>query len=481
MTDDALSPPQPDEQPDAPSPRRRDALIRDAATSLIALGNRLPRLKSAGYKLYGAATRYLPRGRHVAKLGEVGQGVWRGAQPSLRAFRTLRELGVDTVINLRPESDYEGPHVRALGMHYLHFPLPPLDAPTLELTVSFLSLVTDPANGTVFFHCFHGVDRTGTMAACLRIARDGWSAEAAIDEMRAYKVHERGQHAKLAFVRRFEEAWQALPESERRRILHRPEPGAPAPEAAPGPWDRAKAWARRAWRRLRGAALPALALWLCAAPARADVELWTPVEARGSLGAAPGGWAPTKLRAIVEARQKLDGAQGSQVFLRTGPIWELGNGHFLALHGAAAFARGAPDQPWGLERRLEVEPNFLWRLPALALSLADRNRLELRSLASGELRWRYRNQLRLNYTGFGGFAPFAWDEVLYDLSGAGFNQNRLAAGIALVPAPGRRVDLGVLLRHRRADASAPWDADVALWVQLFADPGPTQAPRPPAV
>lgn len=248
MTDDA-QPPRPD---DAESSRRRDALIRDAATSLIALGNRLPRLKRAGYRLYGAATRYLPRGKHVAKLGAVGETVYRGAQPALRAFATLREMGVDTVINLRPECDYEGPQVRALGMRYLHFPLPPLDAPSLELALAFLKHVTDPANGTVFFHCFHGVDRTGTMAACIRIARDGWDAEAAIHEMRAYKVHERGQHAKLAFVREFEHAWRDLPEHEKRRALNLPE-AAPVPPSPPrAPWDRALAWARRTWRHWRG-------------------------------------------------------------------------------------------------------------------------------------------------------------------------------------------------------------------------------------
>ena len=222
----------------------RDKLIHEAATNLIKLGNELPQLKKAGYWLYGAATRYLPQGREVEKLGPVGEKVFRGAQPSLRAFETLREMGVDTVINLRPESDYERKIVAQLGMHYLYMPLPPLDKPTHELTIDFLRAVTDPDHGTVFFHCFHGVDRTGTMAACLRIARDDWRVDDALEEMRAYKVHESGQRAKVAYLQEFCDYWHALPLAERCAILHRPLPVEAAAEPAPALpwWKRAASW-----------------------------------------------------------------------------------------------------------------------------------------------------------------------------------------------------------------------------------------------
>jgi protein tyrosine phosphatase (PTP) superfamily phosphohydrolase (DUF442 family) len=218
----------------------RDQLIHEAATRMIRLGQKAPKLRQAGYWLYGAATRYWPMGKDVDKLGPVGETVLRGAQPSLKAFEGLKEMGVTTVINLRPESDYERKVVEQLGMKYYYMPLPPLDKPTHALTIAFLRAVTDPANGMVFFHCFHGVDRTGTMAACLRIARDDWGVEEALTEMRAYKVHESGQRAKVVYLQEFADHWAALSEHARCEILHRPLPAAPTPEPAPiGPW-----WAR---------------------------------------------------------------------------------------------------------------------------------------------------------------------------------------------------------------------------------------------
>jgi hypothetical protein len=47
----------------------------------------------------------------------------------------------------------------------------------------------DPAAQPVFFHCRHGKDRTGTMAALYRIEVDGWTNEEAIEEMLAFGYH----------------------------------------------------------------------------------------------------------------------------------------------------------------------------------------------------------------------------------------------------------------------------------------------------
>lgn len=43
------------------------------------------------------------------------------------------------------------------------------------------SIIRDP-NNVVYFHCLHGVDRTGWMAAAWRVQRMRWSADAAIYE-----------------------------------------------------------------------------------------------------------------------------------------------------------------------------------------------------------------------------------------------------------------------------------------------------------
>jgi protein tyrosine phosphatase (PTP) superfamily phosphohydrolase (DUF442 family) len=214
------------------------------ATSLIRLGRDLPWLRKLGYQAYDLATRPFLRGREVKRLGPVGDRVFRGSQPSDEAFETLKSQGIETVINLRPESDRERPIVHKLGLRYIYLPLPPLGAPTHELTLAFLDAVTDPAHGVVFFHCYHGVDRTGAMAACLRIARDGWPVEQAIMEMREYGVHEHGQRSKLDYVREFYDHWHSLPLGERCRWLHQPLP-ALSETVAPLPW-----W-QRVWAGLR--------------------------------------------------------------------------------------------------------------------------------------------------------------------------------------------------------------------------------------
>ncbi|MEB3222847.1 MAG: hypothetical protein VKS61_12295 [Candidatus Sericytochromatia bacterium] len=233
----------------------RNELLHKGADWLIKTGAAHPRLRLVGMRAYDLATRLIPRGREVARLGSVGPGMFRGAQPGRGGFRTLREMGVDTVINLRPESDRERDLVLRLGFRYVYLPMPPLGAPTHELTLEILHAATDPAHGVVFFHCYHGVDRTGVVAACLRIARDGWDVEQALAEMLAFGFHEHGQRAKSAYLADFHAHWSALPPAEQARVLHRPVPEAGESAPPPGIWTRVRSFLGGLARRLGG--LPA--------------------------------------------------------------------------------------------------------------------------------------------------------------------------------------------------------------------------------
>jgi hypothetical protein len=47
-------------------------------------------------------------------------------------------------------------------------------------------VLTDARSGGVMFHCSGGHDRTGIVAAFIRIKYEGWSVDQAIDEMRRY-------------------------------------------------------------------------------------------------------------------------------------------------------------------------------------------------------------------------------------------------------------------------------------------------------
>lgn len=159
----------------------------------------------------------------LANFSYLGQRVCRGAQPGRDGFKALAELGVSTVINLRLEAPDEEQVVRSLGMNYLFYPMDPLAAPTHAHVLAFLHTVCDPDHGQIFFHCYHGADRTGVLAACYRIAHDRWPLERALDELRDHHFHHAFQQAMWAYMRDFQRFWDALPGHERDRVLHRPQ------------------------------------------------------------------------------------------------------------------------------------------------------------------------------------------------------------------------------------------------------------------
>lgn len=197
--------------------RRLENWVADV---VVALSN-VPLLADLGYKLYGAFTKPKVDTPTVGNLGTVDLNLLRGAQPTAQGFAALKAQGVKTVINLRPEETWEEPMVKAQGMNYVYLPLPAVGAPSTEQALQFLKLVTDPANGKVFFHCHHGADRTGAMAAAYRIAVQGWTAEQAIAEMPQYGFHEGFEDAKLTFIRQFVSDWQALPPAIKAQALNR--------------------------------------------------------------------------------------------------------------------------------------------------------------------------------------------------------------------------------------------------------------------
>jgi protein tyrosine/serine phosphatase len=125
----------------------------------------------------------------VARFLQVDVGLYRGGQPDAAAFEQLKRLGIRTVVNLRRD-DTERQTVEALGMRYVNLTtgLTPFGVGggiRADVVARFFEIVDDPANGPVFLHCRRGADRTGTLVAMYRIARQGWTVPAAYDEARA--------------------------------------------------------------------------------------------------------------------------------------------------------------------------------------------------------------------------------------------------------------------------------------------------------
>jgi hypothetical protein len=58
--------------------------------------------------------------------------------------------------------------------------------PEDHIFAKFLQLLRDNPGKKVFVYCHYGDDRTGMMIAAYRMAEQGWSAEEAKEEMKAF-------------------------------------------------------------------------------------------------------------------------------------------------------------------------------------------------------------------------------------------------------------------------------------------------------
>ena len=117
---------------------------------------------------------------------KVGDGVYRGSQPTKEQLASLRKAGVKTLVSFRTSKpDREA--ATAAGLTVVEIPIEAdleSDPPTDGQVKLFFDTLLDPAKRPVYFHCLHGKDRTGTMAAVYRVEVDGWSNEEAIAEMK---------------------------------------------------------------------------------------------------------------------------------------------------------------------------------------------------------------------------------------------------------------------------------------------------------
>jgi protein tyrosine/serine phosphatase len=125
----------------------------------------------------------------VANFGRISAHVYRGAQPTVDAYPSLKAIGIDTVVRLSTGEEFiagERERVESLGMQFVSLPWRAADVPTDAQVRAFLDLFRAQPAHTIFVHCREGADRTGVMIALYRIAIDGFTAEQAVAEMKAF-------------------------------------------------------------------------------------------------------------------------------------------------------------------------------------------------------------------------------------------------------------------------------------------------------
>jgi len=111
----------------------------------------------------------------------IAPGLYRGAQPAKEGFEELSKMGIKTVINLR-DFHTDKKMIGALPLNYQSIPIKTWDLGDKQVE-QFVRIVADKDNYPIFFHCQHGADRTGTMAAVYRIVFEEWPKEEALKEM----------------------------------------------------------------------------------------------------------------------------------------------------------------------------------------------------------------------------------------------------------------------------------------------------------
>lgn len=190
--------------------------------------------------------------------------------------------------------------------------------------------------------------------------------------------------------------------------------------------------------------------------ARADGGAWMWFEYRLPIvGEHTGVFPRLSLRLWTDTRLMADAGGLAQQFLRVGPLFDVTPWLYVAVHGTI-YADRRPDASFEQEARLEIEPNFAWRVGRFTFN--DRNRLEYRWRQAGA-RVRYRNQFRVNYAPRGArWIPFVWDEWLFDL-GAGFSENRLAIGLGRMLNTHIRLEAAYVLRSRDLAPVPAWQHD----------------------
>jgi protein tyrosine/serine phosphatase len=107
--------------------------------------------------------------------------LYRSRQPDASAQPLIQQLGVHTVVNFIKESDQTWLSDPLIAQ--VQIPLQTVHVDDADMIESLRAIQTAQQNGPVLIHCKHGLDRTGLVAAMYRIVVQGWSKQAALDEM----------------------------------------------------------------------------------------------------------------------------------------------------------------------------------------------------------------------------------------------------------------------------------------------------------
>lgn len=126
-------------------------------------------------------------------IDSAGPFIGRCAMPDEHGFGVIRTMGYDVIAKLCTEDEFpvreEARLFRATdGRQVIQFPnLSPLNPDTKEMRRIAEEIIRlDAAGAKVLMHCMKGRDRSGLVAAPIRLIKDKWTLEQALEEFDLY-------------------------------------------------------------------------------------------------------------------------------------------------------------------------------------------------------------------------------------------------------------------------------------------------------
>lgn len=116
-------------------------------------------------------------------LYQVDELLYRSQQPETHNVEELRALGIRTVISFRAlHSDDQ--IIQDPEIMLVRIPIHTSYIRDKDVIAALNAIEQARQRGPVLIHCMHGADRTGLLSAMYRVVYQGWSKEAALDEMK---------------------------------------------------------------------------------------------------------------------------------------------------------------------------------------------------------------------------------------------------------------------------------------------------------
>jgi protein tyrosine/serine phosphatase len=125
----------------------------------------------------------------AGNFSQVSDGVYRSGRPDEAGVTAWKNMGGVAIIDLEDDDAAiaaERGWAEAAGLKFYSHPMNGLDSPDNGEVDWILAQIGDTTNQPVLVHCMEGKDRTGLIIALYRVIYEGWTPQAAHDEMMAH-------------------------------------------------------------------------------------------------------------------------------------------------------------------------------------------------------------------------------------------------------------------------------------------------------